>query len=916
MASAPDGNTEAVPPHANLIKVVFASGSDDLNPWLVDEIAGIYPDLPLFVVSEFPPHRGGWIPYHVHRTLRENLAACRAAVRGRKIRLAAVMLQPNMPYRRMRLMALLLSPLGFLAYNEHLGSFMLRPRNVSTMARHAIWRTKNFFRWQLRPGGLVYTWVWRAAHPRKARIPLLATAARIAAWGRLPRLRGTGAIAAASPKLEQGISVVIPSRNGKQLLEEMLPKLLQELGQHSSEIVVVDNGSDDDTAAWLSTNYPEIRVEQSPAPLSFAQAVNRGISIARFSHTCLLNNDMLVQSGFFEPLLQAFDSVPGLFGATAQIFFPLGVRREETGKAVMRQIRRDDFPVRCDEPIPGENLSYVLYGSGGCTLYSTEKLRALGGLSEIYKPAYVEDMDLGYRGWLHGWATVFVAAARAEHRHRATTSKYYSYQQLATFIEINYLKFLTHAVESRKVFRRLWKQAIDRLQILGSAGDPAAQAALSDAWKLPRQYEPSSVALADEEQILSLTSGDVAVFPGRSRPHAQAILIASPYLPYPLSHGGAVRMFNLISRSSSNFDQVLIAFTDGLTTPPQELLDICAEIILVCRKGTHFRPSTGRPDVVEEFDIPAFHAALRQTVRKWRPAVAQLEFTQMAQYAKDCAPARTILVEHDITYDLQQQLLRHKEDWELRRQLGRWKSFETDAWTTVDRVIAMSEKDRLIAGENAVSLPNGVDVNRFQPSDSQPESGRLLFIGSFAHLPNLLALDFFLHEVWPHLHDLELKLHIIAGARHDYFLQYYNVPQLSDNIRQPGIELEGFVSDVRPAYERATLVIAPLVASAGTNIKILEAMAMGKAIVSTQSGINGLDLTPGEDVMIADSAGDFASAIRRLEGDPAARRRLELRVVETARAKYSWDEIAKLQDAVYQELSRNQPISAQPQQSC
>ncbi len=374
-------------------------------------------------------------------------------------------------------------------------------------------------------------------------------------------------------------------------------------------------------------------------------------------------------------------------------------------------------------------------------------------------------------------------------------------------------------------------------------------------------------------------------------------------------------MFNLICRAAANYDQVLIAFTDELSTPPEELLEVCAEIVLVRRKGTHFRKSARRPDIVEEFDAPAFHAALRQALDKWSPAAAQLEFTQMAQYAGDCGSTPTVLVEHDITYDLQQQLINHKEDWELRHQLTRWKSFETDAWKKVDRVVTMSEKDRLLVGAKALSLPNGVDVDRFRPSEREPEPGRLLFIGSFAHLPNLLALDFFLHEVWPLLIDLDLKLQIIAGARHESFLQHYNHPRLSQNIRQSGIELEGFVSDVRPAYQRASLVIAPLIASAGTNIKILEAMAMGKAIVSTRAGINGLVLAPGEDVVIADSAGDFASAIRHLEQNPSQRRKLEARAVETARAKYSWDEIAKLQDALYEELIRKQPTSRRTVQS-
>ena len=111
-------------------------------------------------------------------------------------------------------------------------------------------------------------------------------------------------------------------------------------------------------------------------------------------------------------------------------------------------------------------------------------------------------------------------------------------------------------------------------------------------------------------------------------------------------------MYNLMRRAAQEFDLILVAFTEQSTAPPPELLEFLSEIVLVHRAGSHALPFTGRPEVVEEFDSPAFRAALRQTVRKWNPAVAQLEFTQLAQYAADCHPARTVLVEHDITYDL------------------------------------------------------------------------------------------------------------------------------------------------------------------------------------------------------------------------------------------------------------------------
>jgi glycosyltransferase involved in cell wall biosynthesis/GT2 family glycosyltransferase len=878
------------------IKVAFASGPDDLNRELVERMAALFPELPLYVVSEFPPEAGRWIPYHVSRSFFENLARCRAAWRGKHVRLAGVLLAPRMPYRRMRLIALLVSPIGFLAFNENFGSFMLRPRNAGTILRHLFWRTGNFFRWQLRPGGDVYTFFWKLVRPAEWRLPIFFRAAIAAGW--VARLMKSTPVAVrfkrkAGAAREPGISVVIPSRNGKELLSAGLPGVERELEGIRSEIIIVDNGSSDGSAA----SFPRAIMEFSAAPLSFASAVNRGIRRARYSHVCLLNNDMIVEPGFFRELRAAFNRIPDLFCATAQIFLPPGARREETGKAVMARNSPSDFPVRCDLPVKGEDGSYVLYGSGGCSLYDADKLVALGLVQEIYEPAYVEDLDLGYRAWTRGWSTVFVSGARVEHRHRATTSRYYSEEQLAAVLEVNYLRFLTSAVSSPALFGRLWREAIERLRLLKAVD------ALRFAVQAPL-LTPAPVAPAlPETEFLALTHGDVAVFPGRARTGKPVVLIASPYAPFPLSHGGAVRMFNLMRRATEDYDQVLICFCVKLETPAEELLAICPEVVLVKITGSHSRPSSDRPEVVEEFDSAVFHAALRQTIRKWRPALVQLEFTQMAQYAADCAPIPTVMVEHDITFDLYEQLLRLDPDWELRRQLERWRRFEKTAWKKVSCVVTMSEKDRRIVSgaARAVALENGVDLERFRPGVAAPEPNRLLFIGSFAHLPNLLALEFFVKQVLPLLNKLKPTLHLIAGMRHQYFLEFYK-DRATVDLNNPAIEVEGFVADVRPAYERAAVVIAPLVASAGTNIKILEGMAMGKAIVSTPAGINGLDLESGCDVMVAESAERMAAAIRELIENPARRRELEARARRTAERRFDWDAIARKQKQLWDSL--------------
>lgn len=535
----------------------------------------VFPELPLYVIAEFPPAEGGvrWIPYRRH-SFRENWERCRAALRGKSIRLAGVLLVPGVPFRRMRLLALLLAPLQFLAINENFNEFLLlRPRSLPTLARHLVWRSGNLLRWY--------------------------------------------------------------------------------------------------------------------------------------------------------------------FGAD-------GILRR------------------------------------------------------------------------------------------------------------------------RELHRR-----------------PVAEAA--------RQDERSSITIHS----------------GRGPSGKPRVLIASAYVPFPLAHGGAVRMDNLTRRAAAEFDQILVAFTENDDPPARELLDRFVEVVLVRRHGSHDIPAGKNPLVVEQFASAAFRGALRYSIANWKPEVAQLEFTQMAQYAADCAPARTILVEHDITFDLYEQLARLDDDWDLRREVDKWRKFETAAWRELDCVVAMSGRDQAIidgaqSGASSTMLPNGVDLERFRPPEGAPEPGRLLFVGSFSHLPNLLAANFFLTEVWPRLRGA--RLHIIAGARHDYYLEYQR-QRVSLKPDQPGVELEGFVADVRPAYARASVVVAPLVASAGTNLKILEAMACGRPVVSTPEGVHGLDITPGEGFLLVRGAEEMAAAIEGLLGDAEECRRIAATGRRVVEERYGWDGIAARQAELYRALA-------------
>ena len=847
----------------------------------------------LYVVSEFAPPEGIWIPYHPMRDFADNLARCRRKLAGRPIRFAGIFLDAKMPYWPLRRLALAMAPWrSWVFFTPDLNHFLLRPRSVGNILRFVKWRAKEWITFQTNPGGNVYTWWWRLWHPSQLRRPWYYRRA-LAAAGKRRAAKGIE-MREAGERLPEGITVVIPSRDGAELLARCLPLVL---AQGPEQVVVVDNGS---TEEW--TPPAGVEVERSAEPLSFAAAVNRGIARARFAHVCLLNNDMEIEPGFFAALRAAFDRVPDLFCATAQIFFPEGKRREETGKAVMPvEVGARDFPLACVEPLEGEDGTWVLYGSGGCSLYRTAMLRQLGGFDEAYQPAYVEDLDIGYRAWQRQWPTVFVAGARVVHHHRSTTARFFSAEKLREMVEINWLRFVARRIGSDKLFGDWWRRAIVRLNLLAAGAEPDP---------VPIEVMRRAAALefaapgVDDAWIAALGSGEVACFAGGVSGKGRRVVIASCYSPYPLAHGGAVRMFNLMRRAAAQgYRQTLVCFVDELATPAPELLAICERVVLVKRRGSHYRRTTSDPDVVEEFRSAAFEAVLDRVAAEMAPELWQFEFTQMAQYARGRAPS--ILVEHDITMDLYEQLVAHGGDEEVRDQLERWREFETRAWRECGAIVTMSEKDRARAGAGAVVLANGVDVEWYQPSSEEPEPGRLLFIGSFNHLPNLMAIDWFLREVWPSLAG-RATLHVIAGARHEYYLDFYRDRVRVELAGRDGVKVEGFVSDVRGAYRRAELVIAPLLASAGTNIKILEAMAMGKAIVATPTGVNGLDdLGAGADYARAESAAEMAARIKELLGEAEKRRAMGERARRTVVERYSWDRIAEQQRDLYEGLIRD-----------
>ena len=171
----------------------------------------------------------------------------------------------------------------------------------------------------------------------------------------------------------------------------------------------------------------------------------------------------------------------------------------------------------------------------------------------------------------------------------------------------------------------------------------------------------------------------------------------------------------------------------------------------------------------------------------------------------------------------------------------------------------------------------------------------LLFIGSFRHFPNIAAYRFFAERVWPLLRDKFPQSTVTVVCGRDHLTHWRAFTDSPEPAADPRMRMYGFVEDVRPRYREANLVLVPTTISAGTNIKVLEAMAMRRAVVSTTSGCAGLGLLHGHSVWVADTPEAFAAGIATLLADPERRADIAAAAYAHAIRQFDWQAIGEKQ---------------------
>jgi glycosyltransferase involved in cell wall biosynthesis len=401
------------------------------------------------------------------------------------------------------------------------------------------------------------------------------------------------------------------------------------------------------------------------------------------------------------------------------------------------------------------------------------------------------------------------------------------------------------------------------------------------------------------------------------------ILCVSQMPPSPPRFGAQARIHGLMTELAKHNDLSAVMLVDDeldIDECRRAMQEYCREVVLIAnpngrgglaKRLVQLRSMTS----VRSFErlrvsVPALQQAVDRMLRAQRFDIVNLEFPYLGHFAFRQAPPgerppRLAIDSHEIAYDLARQFARTGGSAGRRLYAAlNWRKLRNDelqAYRDADGVYLCSALDeqRLkkdIPSQRTAVIPNAADVEFYQPrpADPKPDGRTLVYFGLLSTVPNIDAVTHFVADIWPRIlagfPDARLK---IIGGR---------PPPALQALAGPRIELTGFVPDLRPHLAEAAGIVVPLRLGGGTRLKIVEAMAMGKAIVSTALGAEGIDAVPGRDLLIADDPAGFADACVRLLRDCDLAAGIGRSARQLAVERYSWSGAARSLENFYREL--------------
>ncbi len=379
------------------------------------------------------------------------------------------------------------------------------------------------------------------------------------------------------------------------------------------------------------------------------------------------------------------------------------------------------------------------------------------------------------------------------------------------------------------------------------------------------------------------------------------ILMVSSFLPFPLTSGGHIRLYNLIKKLSKNHKLSLICEKREYQnqTDILQLKKFCKEVFCIDRKKqwTFFNIiRTGfswYPFLLVGHTSSVMKKKIQMLLDN-KFDVIHVETSYVIQNLPK-TPLPIVLVEHNIEYLVYQRFVKNAPFFLrplLYLDVMKLRYWEKKFWGKATRLIAVSENEQKIMNQKATIVPNGVDLASFPfYENSSVKEKRILFIGDFKWLKNKDAAEWLVKKVWPRIKKPGLKLWIIGREIPNAFKELSK----DENI----IFDEHASEKTTDIFRESFILLAPIRIGGGTSFKILEAMASGIPVVTTKLGIEGISATDGNNVLLAETQEEFVKSVEELLNDRTVYRRLAKNARELIEKKYSWDDIVKKLEEVY-----------------
>ena len=376
------------------------------------------------------------------------------------------------------------------------------------------------------------------------------------------------------------------------------------------------------------------------------------------------------------------------------------------------------------------------------------------------------------------------------------------------------------------------------------------------------------------------------------------ILFLTPRLPFPPVGGDKLRVFNFIKHLSRNHKIALISF---IADPDEAnyLIEYASllervKTVLLSKEKSYSNACRGilspKPFQIHYYYLKKMRQLIFQEIESGKYDLVFVHLIRMAEYVKDLRGVPRILDLTDAISLNYERSVRYRRDvFYLVNLIEKEKvrRYETEIISHFEKNLLISSVDknylsRYTDNQNIEIVPNGVDIDYFQFYDGVFDLNRVVFLGNMRTFPNSDAVEYFCKEILPLIRKElpKVKFHIIGSEPSKV------VRKLAS---EPEVVVTGYVKDVRPFLRKAAVSVCPMRVGAGIQNKILESMAMGTPVVSTPEGVEGIEVNPGQEILVSNSSSDFAQKVTELIQNRALRRSISLNARRLVEKKYTWE---------------------------